>query len=116
MNAWRIWVPAFVIAVVVLVLAPLAHAALFLVFETHSYQPKGYEIPRTGGIGSPGDVVRAQTGGRNAVGAGERMPAFLTSSTYPSEVDSVDDLVTMDGLTPIGELRADDSGNGYLSF
>lgn len=116
MDARRFWVPVFVIAVVVVVLAPAAHAALFLVFETNSYQPEGYEIPHTGGIGSPGDVVRAHTGGRGAVGAGQVMPALLASSAYPSKVDSDDELVGVDGLTPIGELRADDDGNGHLSF
>ena len=110
------WTASLLIAVVVVVLAPAAQAALFLVFETNSYRPAAYQIPRTGGIGSPGEVVRAQTGGRGAVGPGEVMPAFLASSSYPSKVGSAGELVGMDGLTPIGELRANDDGNGRLSF
>ena len=116
MDAKRVWVPALVIAVVVVVLAPAAHAALFLVFETNSFQPKGYEIPRTGGIGSPGDAVRAHTGGRGAMATGQVMPAFLARGAHPSKVESADDLVGLENLTPIGELRTGAAGNGHLSF
>lgn len=116
MNMRRVGIPALVVAIVVVVLAPAAHAALFLVFETNSFQPEGYVVPRTGGIGAPGDVVRARTGGRGAVATGQVMPAFLARGAYPSKVDSADDLVGKDGLTPIGELRTGANGNGYLSF
>ena len=97
-------------------LAPAAHAALFLIFETKSYQPEEYVVPRTGGIGSPGDIVRAHTAGRGAVGAREVMPAFLTSGGYPPLVDSADELEAVDGMTPIGKLRADGKGTGRLTF
>lgn len=116
MVARRISFVAVAITVFILLIVPQAQAALFLVFETRSYQPKQYEIARTGGIGSPGDSVRARTGGRGAVGAGEVMPAFLTAGDYPSTIESADALAAIDGVTPIGQLRADDNGNGRLAF
>ena len=99
-----------------ILLAPAARAALFLIFETKSYQPEQYVVPHTGGIGSPGDVVRAHTAGRGAVGAGEVMPTFLSSDGYPSNVDSARELEAIESLTPIGKLRADAKGKGRLSF
>lgn len=116
MDARRFWVPVFVIVVVVVVRAPTAHAALFLVFETKSYQPDQYKVPNTGGIGSPGDLVRARTGGRGTVDPGEVMPAFLASGDYPSTIESPNDLERIEGLTLIGELRTGANGNGRLTF
>lgn len=93
-----------------------AHAAFFLIFETAAYQPERYEIPNTGGLGSPGRLVRARTGGRRAMQPNEVMPAFLAADGYPSTVESVSQLTDVDGLTPIGDLRSDRDGNGRLSF
>lgn len=44
------------------------------------------------------------------------MPAFLTSGGYPPVVDSANELEGVEGMTPIGELRADAKGKGRLSF
>jgi hypothetical protein len=98
------------------ILAAPAQAALFLVFDTTAFQPDNYSTPNTGGLGSPGKLVRAHTGGRGAVRPNQVMPAFLTSDGYPATVESSSELGEVNGLTPIGDLRSDKQGNGVLEF
>jgi hypothetical protein len=112
-----------VIALIVLVsglvsvcLAAPAHAALFLVFQTRSYTPPGYEDRHTGGIGAAGDVVRARTAGRGALGETESMPVFLAAGGIYPNVDSAAALGRADGVTRVGDLRADHAGTGHLEF
>jgi hypothetical protein len=112
----RVLTTAIAASITLLLLSSTAHAALFLVFETEGYQPDGYVVAQTGGIGSPGEAVRARTGGRGALDPDEVMPAFLASGAYPSTIKSAEDLEGVEGLTPIGELRAGANGNGHLSF
>ena len=116
MTLRRVLHTGIAIPVMLLLFTSTAHAALFLVFETASYQPDQYEVPNTGGIGSPGDLVRARTGGMGTLEPGQVMPAFLASGDYPSTIESPDDLEAIEGLTPIGELRSGTGGNGHLSF
>jgi hypothetical protein len=113
--AWARWALPLSVLLVTLLAAP-AQAALFLVFQTDGYQPAGYEIAQTGGIGSPGDVVRAHTGGSGALGEIQVVPVFLAADDVPSRVSSSDDLKSLEGVIPIGDLRSDARGTGHLKF
>ena len=100
----------------ILMAAP-AQAALFLVFETKSYTPSGYEIARTGGVGAPGEVTFAPApAGKGAMSGIDAMPVFVTNGAAPSSVESIEDLQGVEGMTRVGDLRPDGQQTGHLEF
>jgi hypothetical protein len=109
-----------VITLTTLLMGAPAHAALFLVFDTRSFTPQENVVEATGGIGAIGEVVRAHTPGRGAMGDSRRMPVFLVPSgiggRLPGRVSSPAELRDRPGTSDLGDLVAGPDGRGRLRF